>query len=118
MREVIEARRAARNRASILARQESIARAQSVGRALIAANDWNIVEVITPRTDVREFMMPFQVPISDIVQEGLDTVLRRVLRQFPVLDFFEPSSIRNIQLNNSEWHFTVLISLLYWSGSL
>ena len=55
--------------------------------------------------DVREFVMPFQVPISDIVREGLDTVLRRVLRDFPVLDFFEPSSIRNIQLNNSDWHF-------------
>src|SRR3989442_392126 len=83
LREVIEARRAARNRASILARQETIARAQSVGRAMIAANDWNIVEVITPRTDIREFVMPFQVPVSDIIREGLDTVLRRVLRDFP-----------------------------------
>ena len=105
LREVIEARRAARIRASAQARQETIFRARTVAHSMLSSRERYMTRINSTRPNTQEFVVPIRVPLSIIVRDGLDAVMCRILQEYPVLNLFEPASVRNLQLNNIAWSF-------------
>src|SRR2546425_1541753 len=103
LREVIEARRAARIRASAQARQGALSRARTVAHSMLSSGGRYIARINSTRPNTQEFVVPIRIPLGIIVRDGLDAVMRRILHEYPVLNLFEPASVRNLQLINISW---------------
>ena len=105
LREVIEARRAARIRASAQARQETIFRARTVAHSMLSSGERYIAEMNSTRPNTQGFIVSVRVSLSTIARDGLAAVMRRVLQEYPMLNLFEPASVRNLQLSSLAWNF-------------